>query len=369
MALGLIAGALGALAQNANTNSAIAANKQEQQANREYNLNLARLQNQWNIEQWNREAEYNSPAAYRARLKAAGMNPDLAYGNVNGTAPAGQSMTAGEASQPVDYSMLAGKRTIGDAIQAGLQMEQQEAQTSAIVAGTRKTRAEENNLVIEGKILSADALTRAAQNEQSLQIGKSQVYLNHSIADKTHEEKELISKQINLATAAYDELQEKIQNLRVTRGSMLIQQFQAMFDMHMKSKEFNLACRKLLQDIKESDSRINLNLQQVKDLQSTLIPRILNLNAGTYAAKQQGKLIGEQIVTELYKQTGIDITNQQLKLNLESDETFKDIERTVGIATEILNSLSYSVSCILGGASQAKGAGFFGKSMSPIGFR
>ena len=100
-----------------------------------------------------------------------------------------------------------------------------------------------------------------------------------------------------------------------------------------------------------------------------MMPRILHLNASTYALKQQGKLTSEQITTELYKQEGIDISNQQMKLNLESDKTFKDIERSVGIATGILNSLSYSVSSILGGASQAKGAGFFGKTMSPIGYR
>ncbi len=98
-------------------------------------------------------------------------------------------------------------------------------------------------------------------------------------------------------------------------------------------------CRKLAQDIKESDSRIQLNLQQTKDLMSTMIPRILNLNASTYATKQQGKLTAEQIITELYKQTGIDISNQQMKLNLDSDKTYKDVERSVGIATEILNSL------------------------------
>ena len=144
---------------------------------------------------------------------------------------------------------------------AGLQMKQAEANINSINAGASKTKQETKNVVAEGKILSADARTRAAQNEQSLQIGRSQVYLNHAIADKTHEEKELIGKQINLATAAYDELQEKIENLRVTRGSMLIQQFQARFDMYMRSQEFNLMCRKLAQDIKESDSRIKLNLQ------------------------------------------------------------------------------------------------------------
>ena len=74
-----ISSAIGALAQNANTQNAINANKESQAENREWNLNLAKMQNQWSIDQWNRENSYNSPAAYRARLKAAGMNPDLAY--------------------------------------------------------------------------------------------------------------------------------------------------------------------------------------------------------------------------------------------------------------------------------------------------
>lgn len=66
----LIGSAIGALANNANTQNAINANEQSQQENREYNLNLAMMQNRWNREQWQREADYNSPAAYRSTLKS-----------------------------------------------------------------------------------------------------------------------------------------------------------------------------------------------------------------------------------------------------------------------------------------------------------
>ena len=50
-----ISSAIGALAQNANTQNAINANKESQAENREWNLNLAKMQNQWSIDQWNRE--------------------------------------------------------------------------------------------------------------------------------------------------------------------------------------------------------------------------------------------------------------------------------------------------------------------------
>ena len=115
-----ISSAIGAFAQNANTQNAINANKESQAENREWNLNLAKMQNQWSIDQWNRENFYNSPAAYRARLKAAGMNPDLAYGGVTGQSAASPAMTSGQGSQPVDNSLLAQKMTAMNIASAAL---------------------------------------------------------------------------------------------------------------------------------------------------------------------------------------------------------------------------------------------------------
>lgn len=42
-----------------------------------YNYLLASKQNDWNIEQWNRENAYNTPSAQRQRLLDAGLNPNL----------------------------------------------------------------------------------------------------------------------------------------------------------------------------------------------------------------------------------------------------------------------------------------------------
>lgn len=42
-----------------------------------YNYLLASNQNDWNVEQWNRENAYNTPSAQRQRLLDAGLNPNL----------------------------------------------------------------------------------------------------------------------------------------------------------------------------------------------------------------------------------------------------------------------------------------------------
>lgn len=47
---------------------------------REWNERMYSMQRQHALDDWNRQNEYNNPAAQMARLKAAGLNPHLIYG-------------------------------------------------------------------------------------------------------------------------------------------------------------------------------------------------------------------------------------------------------------------------------------------------
>lgn len=59
----------------------------------------ATVANQRNIENWNRQNQYNDPSAAMARLKAAGLNPNMVYGT--GSATGGTAGSVGGASAPV----------------------------------------------------------------------------------------------------------------------------------------------------------------------------------------------------------------------------------------------------------------------------
>ena len=54
-------------------------NYMQNEQNNEANERMQQRQNQWNLEQWNRNNAYNSPAAQMQRFKAAGLNADLMY--------------------------------------------------------------------------------------------------------------------------------------------------------------------------------------------------------------------------------------------------------------------------------------------------
>lgn len=140
-----ISGASAIEANNAAIKTQIAAQEKANKENREYNFELAKLQNQWNIEQWQREVDYNTPQAQMQRYIQAGLNPNLIYSQVNNSTPSiSGSLTSGQPSTPVDYSALGGIQdpssviakgvlsTIMQAISFGQDIDMKKAQKLAI---------------------------------------------------------------------------------------------------------------------------------------------------------------------------------------------------------------------------------------------
>lgn len=73
------------------------ANIQMQDAANQANRDIAQEQNQWNLMMWQKQNAYNDPSAQMSRLRAAGINPALAYANgglMNEAAPAQEAAGA-----------------------------------------------------------------------------------------------------------------------------------------------------------------------------------------------------------------------------------------------------------------------------------
>lgn len=76
-------------AQMASTSASIIANSSINEKTREWNEKMADRSRQWAKDDWNMQNEYNSPTAQMARLKAAGLNPNLIYGKGAGDMTSG----------------------------------------------------------------------------------------------------------------------------------------------------------------------------------------------------------------------------------------------------------------------------------------
>lgn len=268
-----IASIAGNIASNANINNQISEQKRENQANRDWNLNLARLQNRWNIDQWNRENAYNSPAAQMARYKAAGLNPDLIYGQQNLSA-ASPEMTSGDGSLPTDVSNLANKRTIGDMVSQAASTRLTNAQAKLAESQANKTDAETEGQGYQNDILKSDAAFRDALNSgtvdlnnMSLKVSEKGMQLTDEQIGKLRKECDQIDQNIEQSRAAVDEIRQKISNLKTDQA---ISRLRYILDVKLGEAT-----------IKKLASECNLNYIRAKEIIDKLPYEISNIKAST----------------------------------------------------------------------------------------
>lgn len=339
---------LGSIQSNKNIDKQIAAQREENEKNRAWNKAMAEQANAWSIEQWNRENEYNLPANVMARLREGGVNPDLFYGNSGqNLAAASPNVTPTAASDPTDVSALGSKATVGDITNNVISQALMSAQVKKLNAETEKTGQETKNLKIEGTILSADALTRAAQNEQALEIGKSTIHVNRSIANLNQKEAELVSGKISEVAANTALLYEKANEVKANIRNINANTASIRFGMMMRAKEFRQRVAEFQEQVRVNDSTIRLNYEQAATYLATRAATVLNINADTALKSAE---IKTQYTTreEIRARTGmyqrldrlVGIQGDQAAFNFESDKTFKNLERGVGIATSIIGSVS-----------------------------
>lgn len=253
--VGIASSFLGAAQKNANIDKQIAAQQAESQATREWNLNLAKMQNQWNIDQWNKENAYNSPSAQMARFRGAGLNPDLMYGQENLSAASPQ-LTSGDGSTPTDLSNLANKSTIGDIMAQSAQNRLVNAQAKLAESQANKTDKETD----------AQGIT----NEWLPKLLKGQVDDNEATIKQKLADAGLKGKQIEVAVEnikvmqqSVKESQSRIQDLQSQMENRTFQQVQTML-------EYNLKKDKQAYEVREILSRIGLNNASVNRIVSLL---------------------------------------------------------------------------------------------------
>lgn len=316
-------------------------------------------QQQWIEQMYEKNNSYNSPAAQMQRLKDAGLNPDLMYsrGDVgNATAP------EAPAQAPTPRYNVIPTNTYGQTAQIAADAGLKSAQARLADSQSKKADTEES-------LLTADYLLRKARNESDIELNNSTIYVNHELGQLNHAEAEVAAKKLQEIDVAMSEARERINTMKAQQSEIDEKIVQMKFDRYLRSQEFELLCKKTYQEMKESNSRIALNAAEVQDMMATQLARITNLNAATYMMKKQGLLASEQTMTELYKQTGIDISNQHAKFNFDQAKTWDSTERFTNVATTWINSVSFAVGQFAGATTSLQKGGFLGKSMSPIGFR
>nr|DAP72203.1 MAG TPA: DNA pilot protein VP2 [Microviridae sp.] len=232
----LISGIFGTISQNRMIDKQIKAQREENERMREYNLNLAKLQNQWNIDQWNRENEYNTPAAMMKRLREGKLNPDLMYqnGTTGLTSASSPSMTSGAPATPQDFSALGQKRTIGDSVQQSLRDSLLGAQIDVM-----KSEARKNNAAAGGQEITNESL--AEMNEA---IIKEKI----SAANKNEADRKKSEEMVNTLKSQQKVYEATVENIHSETGLNNVKITDISFNQYMRRAEYVLNYGKFAAD-------------------------------------------------------------------------------------------------------------------------
>ena len=200
-ALSGISNLFGAYSQNQSVEKQLAAAREEAEKTRKWQTSEREAQNDWNYKLWQANNEYNTPASVQARLKAAGINPDL---YVTGGALQGSSVQAQGGHTPsgpvADTSAWNRYKPVGSVASQALA-------DTALAAQVSKINAETEGQEHKNDILASDASFRDAFNQGQLDTIDSVILVNGSkveLNDAQASEARSMVEQINASIRKVD---------------------------------------------------------------------------------------------------------------------------------------------------------------------
>lgn len=206
------------------------------------NKKIARENRSFALDMWNRNNEYNTPIAQMQRLKEAGLNPNLMYGQgTTGNSPAPPSA---EGRKPTEYNFM-------PAIQAWQQMR---------------------------------------MNESTRQLQKSQEELNHAQAAKTQAE-------TDNTKATTQNTQETIQFNRESRPKILQKYDLENAGISLSNENLNQINSKIESEINQIKANTHLTARQSEIAKATLGKIMIEAEN----AVKQGRTIDLQQIEQRFK--------------------------------------------------------------------
>ena len=244
----IIGSAINGLFGNYQVDKQLDAQRNENEAAFRRNKELAAIQNQYNIDQWNRENAYNTPTAQMKRLADAGLNPNLMYGqgNTGNAAQLSGSLSAGSPAVPTDMSPMGRKVSV---IGSALDAEMKRAQIRNIDADTK-------NKSSENKILESDAAFRDALNAGQLDLQSVQIKgLSADIVKTDAETTEIRQRVINLQTEAdltTQKIKEVQASIALTNEKVRTEQLNRV----LESQKAKALIQKMAHDMRMSEEQV-----------------------------------------------------------------------------------------------------------------
>lgn len=296
------------------------------------NKELAYKQNEWNLEQWQRENEYNSPENQIELLKKAGLNPNL-YGGQGATA--GQLVSADLANQeappPSAFNPLPAD-SISNVLQGLLgiaEVKKLESETNRNNAAAGLDHTRQVNEMTAGKYIDALKKGEIALQNSTLQVQGSVKTLNEEQANTLKKQQLALDEQIKVYQSQVAKNMSDVAlnyaNVRALDKRVQLEIERLAFDKEqgrIMRRVWRAQCAQLYAAAEESRARKGYIASQTEgqNLANALLDCTFTYEVGK--ARVGLEMLGEQ-------QTHIRIMNQ-------AEEDFRYINQVLGSMKDIL---------------------------------
>lgn len=346
-AIGALSGVFAGIGANRRQKQALAWQSKENEIARNYNAEQAQLaferQSRFNERMYDKNNAYNTPFAQSQRLAAAGLNKDLIYGNgvgglVSSSMPSSSSPTA--STSPSDMgSLVSSTPTLGESIMSGILAAKTIAEIRNIEADTSKKNGELTSIDLNN-------IKEAATQGSQIELANMQVNLSKSVLDLNEKQLDVLSQELNNLKTVNDQLNadivEKMSRAAQNESSTLLNRLNALF----AGPRFENECKDLAARLRESDSRISLNKQQVERMVIMTMAEKMNVDSDTLLKRAGYHNLNAKTETEYYQQDLIKIEGKNLKFDLEQKQSFDSVERSMKMMNETLHSVSHLIDAV-----------------------
>lgn len=319
-ALSGISNLFGARSQNQSVNKQLAAAREESEKTRKWQTSEREAQNDWNYKLWQANNDYNTPAAVQARLKAAGINPDLYATNGALQGSSVQAQGGHTPSGPVaDTSAWNRYRPIGS-------VASQAIADTALSAQVAKTTAETEGQKHTNDILASDASFRDAFNQGQLDTMESVILVNGS-------EIRLNDAQAAQARSMVEQINANISKID-SEIDLLISQV-ADVDDRIWERHVRVALDSFIEH-----GKLKVMEGQLKVSQGRLKASLLELAGKLPLMKSEEKR--NQALASFYQDLGFKVSAEadRLRFDLMQDMNWDDFERTMNQIHAILGDIA-----------------------------
>lgn len=334
-------GLLGSIGANKRQKRAIAAQREENQKQRDFNKSMAEWYNEEQRKNIRDEREYNLPSAQMQRLKDAGLNPDLMYGHgASGLVDANVAGTAmPDSVNPADVaSPIMGTPTAMESLLSG-------AAYAKTLAETRNIKADTSKKEGEVKSLDLDNFVKAATQDNTIKMSGLEVQLTKAQAGYTDAQKSKIISEINDINQHVELLRAQVSESWSRTASLDAQTVATRTAAILNNRRFELEVEEFARRVRETDAKVNLSDAEARSILVTMYAKVNNINVDTALKQANIHLTDAQRTQVEHYTNSIDVHRDAAVFKLRQDQKYDDAQRIVTVANQATQSL-YHISQI-----------------------